>query len=341
MTSNNSAIPVGSWILVTGINGYVGSHVADQLLKRGYRVRGTARSVEKLEAVLKSLRARTPDAVVEGVVIEDMQAEGAFLQAVHGVAGVVHVASDLSMSPDPNKVIPATISGVRHALEAAAATETVTRVVYTSSAVSLPTFELGVTRHVTPNDWNTEAVKAAWAAPPYDESRVPTVYFASKVESEQAAWKYVNEEKPSFVFNTVLPALVGGPVIAGANVSSAGYIFGVHGGDESAIQFYRNLTTANWHVDVEDVALLHVAALLDKAVRGERIFALGEPLTYQKVISAVKKVGGPKNDFPEAAVGDLENMVVADTSRAIELLKKHGRDGFKSIEQSTLDQFSK
>ncbi|GKT83256.1 aldehyde reductase [Colletotrichum tofieldiae] len=44
---NESAIPKGSTVLVTGANGLVGSHVADQFLKFGYKVRGTVRDVNK------------------------------------------------------------------------------------------------------------------------------------------------------------------------------------------------------------------------------------------------------------------------------------------------------
>ncbi|GIZ41043.1 hypothetical protein CKM354_000436000 [Cercospora kikuchii] len=339
--NDNNAIPAGSLILVTGINGYVASHVADQLLKRGYHVRGTARSAAKLEGILKTLRARNPGAVVEGVVIEDMQAEGAFSEAMQAVAGVAHLAADLSMSPDPNVVIPATVTGVKRALEAAAATSSVKRVVYTSSVVSLPGFAPGVAGQITADDWNEEAVKAAWAPPPYDESRILPVYSASKTESEQEAWKYVKEQKPSFVFNTVLPALVWGPVLEGANMSSAGYIYGVLGGDERAIQFYRSFPVVGWHTDVEDSAILHVAALLDEDVKGERIFAFGEPFSYQKLIDTAKKINPSKTDYPEPTPGDQENRVTVDTSRGVELLKKYGRDGFKSLEQSTFDQVSK
>lgn len=35
------AIAPGSLTLVTGVNGFIGSHIADQLLSLGYRVRGT------------------------------------------------------------------------------------------------------------------------------------------------------------------------------------------------------------------------------------------------------------------------------------------------------------
>jgi nucleoside-diphosphate-sugar epimerase len=40
-------LPQGSTILVTGANGYISSHVINQLLKYGYKARGTVRDVEK------------------------------------------------------------------------------------------------------------------------------------------------------------------------------------------------------------------------------------------------------------------------------------------------------
>lgn len=251
------------------------------------------------------------------------------------------MASDLSMSPDPNKVIPATITGVKHALEAAAATDTVKRVVYTSSVVTLPSFAPGVVGHITASEWNVEAVKAAWAPPPYDQSRMIKVYAASKVESEQWAWNYIQEKKPSFTFNTVLPGLVLGPILDGANSSMAGFVQGIHSGDENATQLIRNLPEATWHVDVEDTAIVHVAALLDDSVKGERILTLGEPFTYQRAIETLKRIDPCKTDYTEPLPGDQENRVVADTSRAVELLKKNGRDGVTSLEQSLSNQFSR
>ena len=47
--SNNQqwSIPLDSLILVTGANSWLGTHIVDQLLSYGYRVRGTVRSGEK------------------------------------------------------------------------------------------------------------------------------------------------------------------------------------------------------------------------------------------------------------------------------------------------------
>lgn len=37
----------GSIVLVTGVSGFLGSHIADKLLAEGYLVRGTTRNSEK------------------------------------------------------------------------------------------------------------------------------------------------------------------------------------------------------------------------------------------------------------------------------------------------------
>lgn len=45
------ALPKGAIILVTGANGYIGSHVADQCMAAGYKVRGASRSEEKAKNI--------------------------------------------------------------------------------------------------------------------------------------------------------------------------------------------------------------------------------------------------------------------------------------------------
>ena len=49
-----------SAILVTGASGYIGSHVVQQLLAEGRRVRGTVRSLQNREKV-EALRALVPN----------------------------------------------------------------------------------------------------------------------------------------------------------------------------------------------------------------------------------------------------------------------------------------
>ncbi|KAF6809159.1 hypothetical protein CPLU01_15553 [Colletotrichum plurivorum] len=46
MSSPKTAIPPGSWVLVSGATGHVAAHTVKQFLERGFRVRGTVRDLE-------------------------------------------------------------------------------------------------------------------------------------------------------------------------------------------------------------------------------------------------------------------------------------------------------
>lgn len=73
-----------SIVLVTGINGFIGSHVADQFLAAGYDVRGTTRTLEKGQIIKKTLTERHGDGRVEIIAVPDISSDGAFDEAVKG-----------------------------------------------------------------------------------------------------------------------------------------------------------------------------------------------------------------------------------------------------------------
>lgn len=83
------AIPKGSTVLVTGANGYLASHVVDILLEIGFKVRGTVRS--KKPWLDKLFEQRHGQQQYQSIVVPDLAAEGAYVQAMRGVAAVVHV----------------------------------------------------------------------------------------------------------------------------------------------------------------------------------------------------------------------------------------------------------
>ena len=95
------ALPNDSLVLVIGANSWQGLHIVDQLLERGYRVRGTVRDADKAVWTAKYFRNKYGAGRYTTAVIPDMAAKYAFDIAVHGCSGVVHVASVMSMSPDP------------------------------------------------------------------------------------------------------------------------------------------------------------------------------------------------------------------------------------------------
>lgn len=78
------AIPKGSTVLITGANGFIGSNIADQFLKFGYKVRGTTRSPEKNAWVTDLFNRKYGEGKFEFVAVPDMAADGAFDEAVKG-----------------------------------------------------------------------------------------------------------------------------------------------------------------------------------------------------------------------------------------------------------------
>jgi nucleoside-diphosphate-sugar epimerase len=78
------AIPKGSLILVTGVNGYIGSHVAEQLLENGFRVRGTVRHAYKADYMHEVFDAKYGRDAFEVQIVKDMAADDAFRGVMTG-----------------------------------------------------------------------------------------------------------------------------------------------------------------------------------------------------------------------------------------------------------------
>lgn len=122
-----------------------------------------------------------------------------------GVSAVAHVASDTTLGYDPTQIIPKVEAFALNALKAAYAEPSAKRFVLCSSswAASAPSMDKPPTV-ITEDTWEEDAVKAAWAEPPYLPDRIMAVYTASKVAAEKAVWKYHSErrgERPDLVVN--------------------------------------------------------------------------------------------------------------------------------------------
>ena len=210
ITDDKLALPKGSLILVTGATGFIGSHVVNEALKAGYRVRGTSRSQERAGYTIKVFENHPNYSTA---VVKDVSIPGAWDDAMQDVDAVVHMATDVSFNPDPNEVVKPTEEGVRNILRSATKAATVKRFVLTSSssAVLIPHANKEIT--VSVNDWCQEALDEAWKPPPYEPERAFYTYAASKVAGEKALWKFMKDEKPAFVANAVLPNFNAGTIL--------------------------------------------------------------------------------------------------------------------------------
>ncbi|KAH6687197.1 hypothetical protein F5X68DRAFT_117783, partial [Plectosphaerella plurivora] len=290
------AIPKGSTVLITGVNGFMASHVADQFVQLGYKVRGTVRNVEKCAWLVAYFDQKYGKGHLELSPVPDMTVDDAYDEAVKGVSAFIHVASVVSIDPDPEKVIPTAVKSAVIAVEAAYREPSIKRFVLTSSsAASLPVdvqtlmdMDGGV---LTQDSWSPDAQKLAYTPGPWDENHGFPVYSASKVEQELAVWKYQKENqerRPDLVVNTVLPKLTFGKsldLVNQGHPSSSALIPMVFKGEPLPKIWIK----PQYGVDVQDAGLLHVAAAILPDVKSERVFGFAQPFCWDDVLEILRK----------------------------------------------------
>lgn len=98
------------------------------------------------------------------------------------------------------------------------------------------------------------------------------------------------------------------------------------------------LYAAEFFVDVDDDALIHLGALIIPEVQNERLFAFSEPYSWNVVIDTLKKLY-PKRTFPDGLPGLGKDLSHPPVERAEQILKKLGAPGFKPLEQSLKEAF--
>lgn len=332
MSSSQSIVPPQGLVLVTGVTGFIGSHIAIKLLGLGYQVRGTVRSQDKAAWITEALQERNPSGHFEVAIVPDVTAPDAWGKAIQGVDGIVHVAADMSFDTDPNKVITPMVQGVRNLLEAAASEPTVKRFVFTSSDKAISGVINGKEVTLDSSMWNDSAVERAWRPPPYEADRSLDVYAALKTQSEKEIWSFAKTENPKFIINSVLPCFNIGAIIHPKQYGSTAKFVRDMWRDPSDYKFLQQ-NGATWYVNVEDTAVLHVAALTQEDVKGERLLGFGGTFNFNSWLAAFRQLD-PAKPWPADDSAQEHNLCKVDTGREVELLKRFGRNGWTSFYDS-------
>lgn len=89
MSQQERRLAQGDWILVTGSNGYIASHVVDLLLEEGYNVRGTVRAEKPW--LNRYFDNKYGKGRFETAILTSLEDETAFVEVVKGVSAVAHV----------------------------------------------------------------------------------------------------------------------------------------------------------------------------------------------------------------------------------------------------------
>ncbi len=258
-------------VLVTGASGYVATHIVQQLLEAGYKVRGTVRSLQN-EKKVGPLRSLCPAAQHNLELTEaDLLDPDCWIKAVRGCSYVLHLASPVSVNwedygKDEDFIKPA-VEGTLSVLRACRDVGGVRRVVVTSSQIAVANYTMD-SRLYTDSDWA-------------DPKATPKAYNRSKILSEKAAWDFMSSlpgEHCSFDLVSIVASAAVGPLI------------GSHGSPSTEIarilleKLYPVLIRLCINViDVRDVALAHIRAMELPQASGKRFLVTGENLWVQEI----------------------------------------------------------
>ncbi|KAI8293278.1 Aldehyde reductase 2 [Colletotrichum sp. SAR 10_98] len=312
LTISDPVLPKDSTIVVSGANGFIASHIVDQLLAAGYRVRGTVRDAAKYSWLSTHFEKTYGPGRFTLHAVPEVTKNGAFDEVLKGADGAIHTIAITNMNPDPNAVVPPNVDATLSIARSAASTPSLKRFVYTSSsgAAAMPT--PNVPYEVNADTYNEQAVAIAYSGKgPGGLAGGYIAYSAAKTKAEQALWKWYSEEKPGFMLNSIgiLKSLWQG-----------------HVSPEFVAMF-----PAQWFCDVVDIARIHIAALLFPDVQSERLIAYAGRFNINDILAVFRETQPSRNfpaDLPDLGVdvGKIAN------ERATELMKKlRGGKGWTSL----------
>jgi dihydroflavonol-4-reductase len=249
-------------VLITGASGFVGSAVAREARRRGYRVRVLVRPSSPRQN-LAGLDAE----VFEG----DMRDQASVARALAGVRYLFHVAADYRLwAKDPTEIERNNLAGTAAVMHAALQ-QGVERVVYTSSVATL---------HVGPR---TTPATAATEDDPLSAGQAIGAYKRSKVLAEREVERMVAQQGlPAVIVNPSTP--IGAhdvrPTPTGRIIIEA-----ATGKMPAFVDTGLNL------VNVEDVAAGHWLAL-EKGRLGQRYILGGDNVTLQALLGEIASLSG-------------------------------------------------
>jgi dihydroflavonol-4-reductase len=266
---------------LTGATGFLGSHVARQLLSRGAQLRLLVRPTSRLDNIADLPAER---------VVGDLRDPQSLRTGMSGCEFVFHVAADYRLwSRNGQELYDSNVEGTRNVL-AAARDSGVRRVIYTSSVATM-----GFGNNGRLTDEKT----------PVTLSNMIGDYKRSKFMAEQLAIEAARRGQNVVVVNPTTP--IGERDI---KPTPTGRIVV----DFLRRKFPAYVETGLNLVDVADCAQGHLLAM-EKAVPGERYILGGENLTLKQILDKLAAITGlpsPKIKLPYAvayATGVVDTLV--------------------------------
>lgn len=278
-------------VLVTGVSGFIASHVTASLLKQGYAVRGTVRNKDKGQRIVDALAANGADVSRLELVEADLGQDAGWKAAVQDCRFVQHIASPFPLDAPSNReaLVPAARAGAMRVIEQATGANA-ERIVMTSSMASM----MG-----QPGRGNKMLVKESdWTDPDW---KPLTAYTVSKARAERAVWDYVKSQNLECRLTTICPGLVFGPNTYDNGGASLEIIKGLFSG-----QFPMMPRIAYPIIDVRDCASLHIKAMTTEKSAARRLMAASDTL-WISGIADILRTAYPTAKLPTR---EMPNLIV-------------------------------
>jgi nucleoside-diphosphate-sugar epimerase len=292
---------VSDRVLLTGISGFLGGHVALALLGEGYTVRGSVRSLDKAEKVRDTLTRAGADTSRLEFVALGLTSDHGWPQAMAGVRYLQHTASPIvaTMPRDRDELIGPAVGGTERAINAALGAG-VERVVLTSSMAAIA---YGHDKTRTAPFTRTEWTRL--------DGRPLNAYIESKTRAEQRAWALMDAAGRHDDLVAINPSAIFGPLLDDDAGTSAMLVKRLLDGSIPAAP--KIALTA---VDVRDVAAAHLSAMTDPEAGGQR-FPMGEKALRFIEVARLLKHRYPDRRIPRWELPDWVVRLYAPFNRDI------------------------
>ncbi len=277
-------------VLVTGASGYIALHCIDELLKQGYKVKGSLRDMSRELIIRNYFLSDSQKLNLEFCKLDLLNDEG-WDEAVSDCEYIMHIASPFVIEEPKNEkdLIQPALEGTLRALNAANRNN-IKKFILTSSMASVA---YGHKAKICNKDNWTDTSKNVGA------------YVRSKTIAERASWEFIKDNNVSFPLTTIHPGMVFGPLISneikGASVTLIANM--ISGKFPALPEIFFTI------VDVRDIAKLHVDSLKNENSDNKRILATSENgIAFLAISRILREIGferSPKNAIPNQVINSL------------------------------------
>ncbi|KAJ8129246.1 hypothetical protein O1611_g4384 [Lasiodiplodia mahajangana] len=160
-------------------------------------------------------------------------------------------------------------------------------------------------------------------------------YMAFKTTLEKKIWEWIRAEKPSYAFNTVLPATVIGATLSPENQGIQSSCVMVKWLRDGVNLDVVASVVAQRFVDTQDLGVLYVAALVTPGVNGERLFGFGNRFSFPKVGEILQELE-PEKEIPKLREDGWDQTEVPN-QRSESLVRACVGHGWAALEDTIAD----